>query len=166
MIRFSKYLTIVLCGCVGTRALAQSPTPTQPPAYHRQSGWLENQSSLPTGAVLRGTDSFRATFGGLEGAQCAGTLTCACLDASADATDGGSLVLREGADDGVNTWTLKVPDSGLTGNSSITLTTTGEIPASRIAHSGVVGRVVCIKADATLGYCNDQPGAGGSCTCL
>lgn len=52
------------------------------------------------------------------------------VDLAAHATDGGSLTIKEGADDGSNTFTLKVPDGGLSATVTCTLTADGLIPAS------------------------------------
>lgn len=63
-------------------------------------------------------------------------LTAGGYDSAADATAGGYVTLTEGADDGTNTWTLKVPDSGLSSTTTCTLDAAGTIPASCLAVLG------------------------------
>jgi hypothetical protein len=57
----------------------------------------------------------------------------------ADPTAGGSLELLEGADDGSNTWILRIPATGLSGNATHDLTAAGRIPASAIESTGNTG---------------------------
>lgn len=65
-----------------------------------------------------------------------GTVAAASFDSTPDATAGGAITLKEGADDGVNTWTVKIPDSGgLSGDVTHTLTAGGKLPANAIAQT-------------------------------
>lgn len=57
------------------------------------------------------------------------------FNSAADATAGGSLEIKEGSDDGTNTFTIKVPDSGLTSSVTHTVTAAGKLPANAIAET-------------------------------
>jgi hypothetical protein len=50
------------------------------------------------------------------------------IDCPAPATAGGSLTIKEGQDDGSNTYSISVPDSGLTATKDCEVTATGLIP--------------------------------------
>lgn len=63
------------------------------------------------------------------------TLTAGAYDSPADATDGGILTLKEGVDDGTDTFNVKVPDSGLSGSVTHTLNAAGQFPANAVAQT-------------------------------
>ena len=52
------------------------------------------------------------------------------ISCNAHATAGGAILLKEGIDDGTNTWSIKVPDSGLGSTVQCVLTAGGKIPLS------------------------------------
>lgn len=73
------------------------------------------------------------------------TITSGCsidtdVDCPAHATEGGRLILREGADDGADAFAIKVPDGGLTAAPTYTMDATGKLPGTLIQNgSGGTG---------------------------
>lgn len=62
-------------------------------------------------------------------------VTAGGYDSPADATNGGSVVIKEGADDGSNSLTIKVPDSGLSSSVTHTVGSNGKFPANAISQT-------------------------------
>lgn len=97
--------------------------------------WTDRGTHLTTtGPLLIGGDEDDTPEAG-ETLIDGGDVTADSYTSRPDATSGGSLVLNEGADDGSNTVSIKVPDSGLSGDKVHTLTADGLFPASSIAQT-------------------------------
>lgn len=80
------------------------------------------------------TDGTGADLGVQDDVEVLGTVYVGeAVQVEAHATEGGSVRILEGQDDGTNYFELKVPDSGLTGDETCTLEANGKIPPSCIA---------------------------------
>lgn len=125
-------------------------------------------ASLGENAIVIGHAGAGGPTGSAATATAGGSIalpTAQTLDIAAHATDGGFMVLKEGADDGSNTFTLKVPDAGLTASKTLTLVAaTGNLPASAIEDSGTVSKCAHFNASGILVAASGDCATGGGGT--
>jgi len=140
--------------------------------YWSTTSTMASSALLASNGIVVGGGAGTAPFTSAATATVQGSIalpTAQTVDIAAHATDGGSLVLKEGADDGSNTFTLKVPDAGLTASKTVTLVAaTGNLPASSIEDSGTVSKCAHFDASGILvaasGDCATGGGGSGTVT--
>ncbi len=86
--------------------------------------------------AIGGTDSSAPFFFDEDTGELTLNVAGAGITTTPHATDGSTLQLSEGADDGSNTFTLKVPDSGLTQSTVCTISADGRIPEACMTRGG------------------------------
>ena len=140
--------------------------------YASAAGTLASSAALASLGIVVGGGAGGAPATSATTASIAGSIAIPAaqtLDIAAHATDGGSLILKEGADDGTNTVTIKVPDAGITASKTITfVTATGNLPASAIESSGTNDKCANFNASGILvpasGSCSTGGGGSGTVT--
>jgi hypothetical protein len=100
---------------------------------------LDDGSDVPAVNELVRVDS--ASSGQLEYGPCTMTDTGA-IDCPAPATDGGAMTLKEGQDDGTDTFSISIPATGLTATVDHEMNASGELPVSVIQRTGSDSTVV------------------------
>lgn len=136
--------------------------------YWSSATAIGTSASLGENAIVIGHTGSGGPTGSAATATAAGSIalpTAQTLDIAAHATDGGVVVLKEGADDGSNTFTLKVPDAGLTASKTMTLVAaTGNLPASGVESSGTADKCAKFNASGILIAASGDCAAGGGGT--